>query len=166
MVYILPVATFVLWEQLTCHDRVHRPTKFNSFVSRPFSRSFQPCTGSTMAPALKLLYRYHLTLSHYFLHVASFPSCEGNRAETACTYFLSSQPREKEEFLLLTESNEPELSPTDLTVHLCASRFHQGNELWLPRLGSLAHPGSWGRGWSVLPWAPRWGGGGMLRQHI
>lgn len=82
-----------------------------------------------MAPALKLLHRYHLTLSHYFLHVASFPSCEGNRAETACTYFLSSQPREKEEFLLLTESNEPELSPTDLTVHLCASRFHQGNEL-------------------------------------
>ena len=38
----------------------------------------------------------------YFLYVASFPSCEGNRAETAHTYFLSSQPREKEEEFLLT----------------------------------------------------------------
>lgn len=48
-------------------------------------------------------------------------------AETACTTFCHSQPKRKEEFLLLTGVQyEQELSPTDLTVHLCASRFLQG----------------------------------------
>lgn len=91
-----------------------------------------------------------------------FPSCEGNRAETAYTYFLSSQPERKEEFLLLTESMSPDWVPLTW-LSICVPVLSPGNELWLPRLESLAL--GWGRG-GLLPWAPRWGGGGMLRQHI
>ena len=159
------MATFLLWEQLTCHNGVHRSTKSNLFVSWPFSRRFQPCPGSTMAPALRLLHRYHLTLSHYLFSLCGFISIlwgQQGRNSTHLLSILSAKRKGRRVSSHLVQWTRTESHWSDC-VHLCASHFHQGNELWLPRLGPLAHPGSWRRGWSALPWAPRWGGGGMLR---
>ena len=109
--------------------------------------------------------RYHLTLSHYLFSLCGFISIlwgQQGRNSTHLLSILSAKRKGRRVSSHLVQWTRTESHWSDC-VHLCASHFHQGNELWLPRLGPLAHPGSWRRGWSALPWAPRWGGGGMLR---
>lgn len=147
------MATFLLWEQLTCHNRIHRPTKSNLFVSRPFSRSFQPCPGSTMASALRLLHRYHLTLSHYLFSLCGFISIlwgQQGRNSTHLLSILSAKRKGKRVSSHLVQWTRP--SPTDLTVSICVPvTFTRGMSSDCPDLDHLPTQGAGGGGGLLCP---------------